>query len=336
MKRTKFTATGVNLGGWLILEKWLTPSVFKGFDVEDEWGMSQTKAGRKRIAAHRKAFLVEGDFMWLRDHAVKFVRLPVPYWAVIESDEYVSARKEVAWAMKMAEKYNLKVLLDLHAVPGGQNNGDHSGKKGQMEWFGNEVFQEQTVAILKQLAERYKDSPALWGIEIMNEPESKGNVLELRAFYKRAYKELRQIIRPGTYTIFHDGFRPFLFTGSVWSKRHYPVAMDIHWYGFTFDSAKNLDVYLHYSKWLRVIMAGLLRLGQSLVIGEWSTVLPQRLFDAQPTSKHMKMLEQNAAMQQKAYRLAICTMYWNYKAEGDGMWNFRSLVEKGVIRKKDS
>ncbi len=331
-KRSTFS--GVNLGGWLILEKWLTPSIFRDTNATDEWALGQTTAGKKKIRAHRRAFITESDFEWLRDNDVSCVRLPVPYWAVIATSEYVSAKKEVAWAMRMAEKYDMKVLLDLHAVPGGQNIGDHSGKKGQMEWFSNEAYQEQTIAILKQLAEQFKDSPALWGIEIMNEPESKHNVQQLRAFYKRAYKELRHIIRPGTYTVFHDGFRPFMFTGSLWRKRGYPIAMDIHWYGFAFDSAKSLDVYLHYSKWLRIMMAGVLRLQQPLVIGEWSTVLPQRLFDMQPTSQHMKMLEQNAAMQQKAYRLAIGDMYWNYKAEGDGMWNFRSLVEKGVIKKR--
>ena len=27
---------GVNLGGWLVLEKWMTPSVFEGLDAVDE------------------------------------------------------------------------------------------------------------------------------------------------------------------------------------------------------------------------------------------------------------------------------------------------------------
>ncbi|MCY0903238.1 MAG: glucan 1,3-beta-glucosidase, partial [Firmicutes bacterium] len=27
---------GVNLGGWLVLERWMTPSLFAGLDAKDE------------------------------------------------------------------------------------------------------------------------------------------------------------------------------------------------------------------------------------------------------------------------------------------------------------
>ncbi|MDD2865392.1 MAG: glucan 1,3-beta-glucosidase, partial [Methylococcales bacterium] len=27
---------GVNLGGWLVLEKWMTPSIFEGLEATDE------------------------------------------------------------------------------------------------------------------------------------------------------------------------------------------------------------------------------------------------------------------------------------------------------------
>lgn len=322
---------GVNLGGWLVLEKWLTPSVFEGMSATDEWGLGQTVTGRKRIRVHRRSFIQETDFQWLRDNHVSFVRLPVPYWAVIDATQYVSAKKEVAWAMKMAEKYDIKVLLDLHAVPGGQNMGDHSGKKGQMEWFDSKVYQDQTIEILERLARTYGNSPALWGIEIMNEPESKGYVWQLRRFYRRAYTTLKKTLRPGIYTVFHDGFRPFLLTGSLWPKKRFPVAMDIHWYAFTFDQAKTFEVYLHYSRWSRRLMLALLRLSQPLIIGEWSSVLPQRFFDRTPKSQHMELLKQNSDMQHDTYRHTKATAYWNYKAEGEGMWNFRSLVERGVI-----
>ena len=322
---------GVNLGGWLILEKWLTPSVFKGLQAGDEWELSQTPEGRKRIEQHRKTFITEADFVWLRDHGVTLLRLPVPYWAIVESEEYVFAGYEVGWTMQMAEKYGLKVLLDLHAAPGGQNVGDHSGRKGQCEWFEDTECQEQTLEILLQMAETYKDSPALWGVEILNEPEAKGHVRQLIRFYRRAYKELRSVVRPGTYTVFHDGFQPLLFTGSLWPRRDYPVIMDVHWYGFPIDQAKTMESYMRLSRWLRLGMARFLQLWQPIMVGEWSSVLPQRFFDAAPQDSHMTLLHQNIRMQQRVHALTPADMYWNYKAEGEGMWHFRSLVEKGIL-----
>ncbi len=327
----KSSFIGVNVGGWLIVEKWLTPSVFEEMDARDEWGLSQSKQGRRRIKEHRKTFICESDFAWLKSHGVEIIRLPVPFWAVVESKEYVSAASEVAWAMNMAEKYDLKVLLDLHAVPGGQNKGDHSGKSGQMEWFENKVYQEQTVQLLKTLAHQFRNSSALWGIEIMNEPEVKGNVWLLRAFYKRAYEELIKIVRPGTYTVFHDGFQPFLLNGSLRKKRGFPVAMDVHWYAFSSRYIRDFSGFMRFSYVLRAGMGTVLRLRQPVIVGEWSTVLPQKYFNTAPKESHRRLLQENAAMQAQAHRYLLGAMYWNYKAEGTGMWNFRWLVENGVI-----
>lgn len=321
---------GVNLGGWLILEKWQTPSVFKGMDATDEWGLSQTAEGQKRIKAHRKSFMTEADFKWLKSHNITVVRLPVPYWAVDDTNDYVSAKKEVAWVMKMAEKYNIKVLLDLHAAPGGQNIGDHSGRKGQMEWFDSSAHQDRTIEILKLLAEEYKDSPALWGIEILNEPERKGHYWQLVRFYRRAYKELRAVLNPGTRVVFHDAFQPLLFAGALWPRSSHPIVMDVHWYGFPLPS-KTFEKYLRDSRLMRRAMTRFVQWWQPIIVGEWSSVLPQRFFDERPQKEHMNLLKQNIEMQRHVYKQTAGSMYWNYKAEGEGMWNYRWLVENGII-----
>ena len=50
---------GVNLGGWLIIERWMTPSLFEGLDAGDECTLSTTKKGRERIRQHRQEFINE-------------------------------------------------------------------------------------------------------------------------------------------------------------------------------------------------------------------------------------------------------------------------------------
>jgi glucan 1,3-beta-glucosidase len=322
---------GVNVGGWLILEKWLTPSVFEGTPARDEWSLSQTEEGRARIQRHRDTFIKEDDFKWLKDHGITILRLPVPYWAIEPTDEYVPAMKYVSWTMEMAEKYGLQVLIDLHAAPGGQNLGDHSGKQGEMDWFKSKNNQDKTIELLKILAERYKDSPALWGIELLNEPEFRGHYFQLVSFYRRAYSELRTILKPGTRTVFHDAFQPILFAGALWPRKNYPVVMDVHWYGFPLAYTSQFDRYINHSKWLRTMMTRFVQLWQPIIVGEYSSVLPQRFFDARPQAEHTELLERNCTMQQSAYKRTAGSMYWNYKAEGDGMWNFRSLVETGVL-----
>lgn len=326
---------GVNLGGWLVLEKWLTPGIFSGTNAADEYTLSKTSEGMRRIKNHRQTFITEKDFRWLNDHGINFVRIPVGYWVFDSIDGYAPSVAYLDNAMNWAEKHNIRVLIDLHGARGSQNGFDSSGKAGSREWFTRQDYQDETLVVLRQIAERYKDSPALWGIELLNEPMSKGYYFTLLRFYRAAYRELCGVLRPGTHVVFHDSFRPLLFTGSLRQRKGYPVVMDVHWYGFEF-ATKSLQNYLKQSARTRKLLLRLFQLWQPVIIGEWSTVLPQRFFDEVPKSKHMELLAQNAAMQQKAYEKSAGWAYWNYKAEGDGMWNFRDLVERKVMRYSES
>lgn len=321
---------GVNLGSWLILEKWLTPSLFAGTDAHDEYTFMRTKGAARKIEKHRQTFITEADFAWLRDHRVTFVRIPVGYWLFEATDGYTPTVKYLDTAMEWAARYGIEVLIDFHGARGSQNGFDNSGKAGSAEWFDHESYRHDTIRTLSRIAERYKDSPALWGIELLNEPLAKGHVRTLVSFYRAAYKELRAIVRPGTHIVFHDGFQPLLLTGALWPRKQYPILMDVHWYAFPIGGT-SLHTYLKKSSRYRKLLLRFLQLWQPVLVGEWSTVLPQHFFDATPQQTHMDLLAQNAAMQQAAYTHAAGWAYWNYKAEGDGMWNFRDLVGTGVI-----
>src|SRR5215469_12190564 len=54
---------GVNLGAWLVLEKWMTPDTFRGADAEDEYtlclGLGDKAKGR--LDQHRDTFITASD-----------------------------------------------------------------------------------------------------------------------------------------------------------------------------------------------------------------------------------------------------------------------------------
>ena len=68
---------GVNLGGWLVLERWMTPSLFADTDARDEYTFMQTPGAREKLREHQKNFIRESDFKWLRDNGIEAVRIPV-------------------------------------------------------------------------------------------------------------------------------------------------------------------------------------------------------------------------------------------------------------------
>lgn len=322
---------GVNLGGWLVVEKWLIESLFEGTDAWDEYALMRTEGAREKIKRHRQTYITEDDFAWLAQHGVNAVRIPVGYWLFEAQDGYTPTVAYLDAAMSWAEKYGIKVLIDLHGVRGSQNGGDHSGRKGRAEWFEQKQSQEQAIELLVAIAERYGDSRALWGIELLNEPAAKGRYWMLLRFYRRAYHQLRQVLRPGVHIVFHDGFHPLLFAGALRSRKSHPVVMDVHWYAFSLGRQRQFADYARYTRRSKKWLLRWVQLWQPVIVGEWSTVLPQSVFDATPQTEHTALLGRNAAYQQMLYGRALGNFYWNYKAEGCGMWHFRSLVEDGVL-----
>ena len=52
---------GLNLGGWLVIEKWITPSLFSGTNARNEFELSALRQGRARIAEHHEKFITKKD-----------------------------------------------------------------------------------------------------------------------------------------------------------------------------------------------------------------------------------------------------------------------------------
>ena len=74
---------GVNLGNWLVLEKWMSPHLFDGTDAEDEYYLPRQlspEVYEARIRIHRSEYITERDFVKIRSMGLTHVRIPVPYF----------------------------------------------------------------------------------------------------------------------------------------------------------------------------------------------------------------------------------------------------------------
>jgi glucan 1,3-beta-glucosidase len=322
------TFSGVNLGGWLVLEQWMTPSVFDGFEATNEYELARTADGRKKIQAHQASFIQEADFKWVSDRDITFIRLPVGYWIFGDEVPYVGAIERLDWAVEMAEKYDIKLLIDLHGAPGAQNAADHSGSghPGLPLWLNDADKQERTIQVLERLVTRYNDKPAVWGIELINEPLADRFGFKLIRFYRRAYKRLQKVARPGLYIVFSDGFKPLLMTGALKGSKRLPIAIDCHLYQCFSERDKQLTFAQHLRKakkrrWLIRV----LQLWQPVIIGEWSGILPWTLLREMSETERDKAQRQFIVLQKQMYKEATACFYWNYKTEKDSAWNFRVL-----------
>jgi len=178
---------GINIGGWLSIEPFITPSLFNQYStsqgVVDEWTLCQTLGPAKAkaiIEKHYATFVNEQTFADIQAAGFDHIRVPYPYWAVTtyDSDPYVP---EVAWryllrGLEWARKHGLRINLDLHALPGSQNGWNHSGHLGQIGWLNGTdgaLNAQRSLDIHKQLTTffsqpRYANLVTMYGLA--NEP----------------------------------------------------------------------------------------------------------------------------------------------------------------------
>ncbi len=324
---------GVNLGGWLIVERWMTPAVFKGTNAIDEYTLSQTTKGRAALKKHRDTFIKESDFVWLRDNRINAIRLPVGYWMFDGDEGLMPHVTYVDWVMEMANKYDLKVIIDLHGLEGSQNGNDHSGRVGKPEWFLHKQNRMKSLVTLLAIADRYKNDDKFWGLQIINEPKVGIFHFKLRHFYRLADKLLETVLEPHTHIIYSDGFTPRLLTKAL--GRTERIIMDVHLYHGAKPLTKFMSLKQYYWS-LRWQARKLKRLAkdQKIIIGEWSGSFRQTVFNSFPVKEHGDLVKEHCKHQIESFRHTTGWFYWNYKTEKPGVWHFRSQVEAGIIKLK--
>lgn len=306
----------------------MTPSIFDGTDAADEYGFMQTPDAAEKLERHRKTFITESDFKWMASHGLNAVRIPVGYWLFDGDGPYQAGIRYLDWAIETAEKYGLKVLIDLHGAKGSQNGYDHSGHAGVAGWYKSRAYQEETNETLRRLALRYRDATALWGIELMNEPKiSPRTFLTLRKFYQDVYRQLQEILHPGKHIVFSDAFMPRLLSGVLKGASEYPVVMDVHWYQF---GKTNLNGYFATLE-RRSDEIERLQRKQPIIIGEWSGMLSRETLAGLPDDEKAALERRHIERQLAAYASAAGWFYWTYKTEEEGIWNFRVQIERGVF-----
>ena len=114
---------GVNLGGWLVLERWMTPGLFRASGEEDEiWLHRSTDPAEleRLLRRHRDTYITEDDFRAISAHGLNLVRIPVPFFIFGDVPGHPGCVEYLDRAFDWAERAGLKVLIDLHTVPGSQ------------------------------------------------------------------------------------------------------------------------------------------------------------------------------------------------------------------------
>lgn len=168
--------TGFGLGGWLNMENFAT-------------GYPSTET-LQREALHRalgpegyqrffdrfdQCFFADADAAYIRSLGCNSVRLPVNYRRLEDDMAPFDIKPDglaiIDRAIDICRRAGLYVILDLHALPGCQNQHWHSDNPTHRDAFwDHRHFQDRVVHLWQVLADRYRDEPTIAGYNPINEP----------------------------------------------------------------------------------------------------------------------------------------------------------------------
>ena len=229
-------------------------------------------------------YFAEEDIRHLKKTGFNSVRLPFLARAFLkEEPEIVWDEENFAMLDQIidwCEKYELYVILDMHAAYAGQSTvGCDDGVDNYPHLFTDEEGWNRSVLVWKTIAERYKNKAVIAGYELLNEPLAlpkwDNYIPKLLEFYRECIQEIRSVDQ--NHMLFLQGHR-FAKRADIFEEDMDPVC---HNWVLTFHIYETLpDLGL-----LGPIMAERERLNVPVWVGEtggtkhWLTVLSGMLYE---------------------------------------------------------
>lgn len=195
---------GVGLGGWLMPEGYMlkiaAPDGGSPTSIKKQiTALIGEQATQDFYALYRQNYVQEADIKALKEWGYDHIRLPFHYNVFYDSDadqfieEGFSLLDDfIGWC----KKYDLMIILDMHATPGAQNHLNISDSDGTARlWTEPDPYQNQTTKIWEEIAVRYKDETQIIGYDLVNEPVLPDgyNVALFRRFYLDLISAIRKI-----------------------------------------------------------------------------------------------------------------------------------------------
>lgn len=222
---------------WADAEPWV-------FEEESLWrhleGLHGAAAAGELRDLFGASFVTAPDLARVAGLGLDVVRVPFWYRALEDEapDGTVTPRPQ-GWralddVVDWARAQGLYVILDLHGAPGGQSAYWHQGlRNGGFLWT-KAACVDRTAHLWEQLAAHFQGEPHVAAVDLLNEPDPRGDV----AAYERVHQALYQAVRrgdPARIVLAEDGYqgaaklrspKEMGWTNAMFSIHAYPGGAD--------------------------------------------------------------------------------------------------------------
>lgn len=201
---------GFGLGGWMNMENFITG--YAGTESQQRRALRRAmgeEAYRAFFDRFLAVFFTDRDAAFISSLGLNCLRVPFNYHHFEDDDAPFVVKDEgfrlLDRVVEACAQRGIYTILDLHAVPGAQNQHWHSDNPTQWAHFWTHPhFQDRVVHLWEAIADHYRGHPWVAGYNALNEPaDAHGETIG--PFYRRLEAAVRAV--DPEHILFLDGNR---------------------------------------------------------------------------------------------------------------------------------
>lgn len=212
---------GMSFGNWLLPEGYMFKFKVQRSprEIEDVIAyLAGPEEAAKFWREFRDVYVGEDDFAFLQAAGFTTVRVPL-HWKFFldpkdpsevdpDGEGWALIDRAIGWA----KAHDIKLILDIHAAPGGQTGVNHDDGVGYPLIFYVPEYQRRTITLWQAIAARYKDETTVLAYDLLNEPISPYHDIDyLNPRLEPLYQEIATAIREV------DPNHPIILAAAQWS-----------------------------------------------------------------------------------------------------------------------
>ena len=215
--------------------------------------------------AYFYSYCTEYDFEFIKSLGLNTIRLPMYYRNFLSThdryrltdeeliqtvnfDTYQFDFEKLDWFLSMAKKYDLKVIIDMHGVMGGQSGFEHCGTR-DIDFWDNSNYVDFMCKLWKRIAVHYSSeradlSSTILAYDLVNEPTNRyeiGTGVKQWKVMDKMYDAIREVDKSHVISI--EGVWFFLSLPNPSKYGWENVLYQYHFYNWTSNITPNWLFY---------------------------------------------------------------------------------------------
>ncbi|MZI94281.1 cellulase family glycosylhydrolase [Vibrio sp. CAIM 722] len=175
---------GFNLGGWFVLENYMSPVDANDDPLTDSYSVMETlndrfgvTTQRELMKTYQESWIQESDIENIANAGFNVVRIPVWWGQFFDLDNPTeSGFRDDAFdvldnIINACTDNNVYVIIDMHGAIGSQSLQSHTGRADTNELWDSEDDQTMTAWLWKKIAAHYKGNNTIAAFDLLNEPD---------------------------------------------------------------------------------------------------------------------------------------------------------------------